>query len=576
MPRPHRRLVAALFLCCTALAASPARAQHTGRPAAWELLTNPELADGAFRWDLHRVDPTLVTLPDGSRALEIPGGPPHDRATVSQSVFDALPGEQLELAARVHATSPGQEFGMTIVAWTWDEDAWRELDTTYETFHLAADAWEALRMTWRAPDETQQVAVMVWHASEEPVHLQRVYLRTLDDVEEPGDGHLGGLSVPEVEAAFASWREAAVQWRGRAFEQLPSIRVISRERLRRLTTGYTPSEQQDLLTRALHLLGLLAPGDHSMSTLSSLASEGMGGTYLPFNHTLRLLGDLDVEVAGVVAVHELCHALDEEGYRSWARYSAVSPFDMDQGLAQLTVVEGGPTAIMNAYSRAEVEAGRADAGLAERVAATGIRGLLSSREGVSTWFQARSWMPYTLGPQFLAAGSAAGHDLVSAVDVTLDTPPRSTEQVLHPEAYWSTTPDEPKPVDPGDLSAPLGEGWELLASGTLGELLVGWVAGGGPPDVFEAESLDADDWLTPASVGWGGDRWQLYGRGDQQVLLLATVWDSAEDAAEFAGAVQLPGPSSQARWEAHVVLGVGGEPPLRDTLLAAARQALGG
>src|SRR5262249_57316966 len=37
--------------------------------------------------------------------------------------------------------------------------------------------------------------------------------------------------------------------------------------------------------------------------------------------------------------------------------------------------------------------------------------------------------------------------------------------------------------------------------------------------------------------GWGGDRWQLYRRGDDTVTVLATVWDSDRDAREFRAAL---------------------------------------
>ena len=39
------------------------------------------------------------------------------------------------------------------------------------------------------------------------------------------------------------------------------------------------------------------------------------------------------------------------------------------------------------------------------------------------------------------------------------------------------------------------------------------------------------------AAGWGGDRWQLYRRGDDTVTVLATLWDSDRDAREFRAAL---------------------------------------
>jgi len=43
-----------------------------------------------------------------------------------------------------------------------------------------------------------------------------------------------------------------------------------------------------------------------------------------------------------------------------------------------------------------------------------------------------------------------------------------------------------------------------------------------------------------AAAGWGGDIWQLYRRGDDTVTVLATLWDTDQDAREFRAALPRP------------------------------------
>ena len=48
---------------------------------------------------------------------------------------------------------------------------------------------------------------------------------------------------------------------------------------------------------------------------------------------------------------------------------------------------------------------------------------------------------------------------------------------------------------------------------------------------------DGADWTNEAATGWDGDRWELWRRKDSILVLLSTVWDSPQDAEEFANAL---------------------------------------
>src|SRR5262249_25965974 len=137
---------------------------------------------------------------------------------------------------------------------------------------------------------------------------------------------------------------------------------------------------------------------------------------------------------------------------------------------------------------------------------------------------------YVLGQKFLLRGDVsriAGGKPGADIDHAFKNPPASTEQVLHPEKYWTDgSPDLPKPVALPDLSAFLGRGWKRLDRGTPGELALAVMTEATPPDLLSPAAALGEGWTNEAAAGWGGDEWALYGKDDSRVAALATVWDS--------------------------------------------------
>lgn len=120
--------------------------------------------------------------------------------------------------------------------------------------------------------------------------------------------------------------------------------------------------------------------------------------------------------------------------------------------------------------------------------------------------------------------SAGGWGLINQA---LDTPPASTEQVLHLEKYAAG--EMPISVEMPDLGWVLGDEWKHVRTGVLGELFItAWLETDFSP---QAASI--------AATGWGGDAYSLFEAPDGQgILVLATVWDSEQDAEEFFVTVQ--------------------------------------
>ncbi|MCU0519232.1 MAG: hypothetical protein MUF84_00860 [Anaerolineae bacterium] len=125
-----------------------------------------------------------------------------------------------------------------------------------------------------------------------------------------------------------------------------------------------------------------------------------------------------------------------------------------------------------------------------------------------------------LGVDFLSSRYWA--EGTTAMDAVVLRPPRSTEQVLHPDRY--AIPDEPLmllPIEPA-----LGPGWTLTRTDTLGEALMGLVV-----KAWSQGALGAD-----AVTGWGGDLLQVW-QGPESATVWAwqLAWDDSRTAASFYG-----------------------------------------
>jgi hypothetical protein len=130
------------------------------------------------------------------------------------------------------------------------------------------------------------------------------------------------------------------------------------------------------------------------------------------------------------------------------------------------------------------------------------------------------FFPYDAGLDFVT--EVFGQGGWEAVDQVWADPPRSTEQVMHPERYFEG--DEPQPVS----LEPIGDalpGWELIREQPFGEFML---------LVYLEQHLSASHAASLAE-GWGGDFYAVYHNPDDDRLafVLRVVWDDSDEADEF-------------------------------------------
>ncbi|HET8946394.1 MAG TPA: hypothetical protein VFQ07_05385 [Candidatus Polarisedimenticolia bacterium] len=374
----------------------------------------------------------------------------------------------------------------------------------------------------------------------------------------------GALSKEEAAALAAEVSPIVEDIRGAKFAHPVPVEIVDDQAARahfktRLQEHWPEEARRAEETVDAHL-GLIPPKTDLEEEVFDVLEEQAGGYYDPDRDTFFVLGDMPRAAAPIIVAHELTHALDDQRY-GIDRLLKEAEDDDDRSGALEAVVEGSGTVVMTVFIHRQIVAGKLDP-----------RSLLAFQESevgraerlkASPLFVQRSLIaPYILGMAFLLRGELiriqTGGITPSDLDRAFSDPPRSTEQILHPEKYWDPAKrDLPRGVVLPDLASDLGPGWSRRGEGNLGELTLGLLTGVDPGDPTSPDRA-LERWTNAASTGWGGDRWNLYRSGEKAVTVLATSWDTEKDAREFAAGLTLP-PGATVRRKGETVVVIAGD-----------------
>lgn len=288
---------------------------------------------------------------------------------------------------------------------------------------------------------------------------------------------------------------------------------IERMIIKNLDEDSTPAEMHatEVLLKAFGL----APARFAYRPfLIKLLTEQVAGYYDPRAQQFYLADWIEIDGQKPVMAHELTHALQDQHF-NLKRFEKWPHGDSDAELAAHALIEGDATLAMTLY-------------LAKHpmIALAFIR---TAQETSSEQFkqapralQLSLLFPYQEGSQWATqVYRRGGWEMVSQAFTKL---PQSSEQILHPEKYFSY--EAPVKLRLPGFRRALGPAWKRIDSDVNGE----W-----------GYYLILDEYLNnaaeskKAAAGWGGDRFVIYEGPKRSDVFVAQVsaWDTAADAQEF-------------------------------------------
>jgi len=288
---------------------------------------------------------------------------------------------------------------------------------------------------------------------------------------------------------------------------------------------------QKLAVRLRHV----PPGYDMAEANIRLLREKVLGFYDPDNNRYFVVkgrtepGDLRFDMT---AAHELAHAYRDVDKDYWKRVRDGLIRDEDRAIAVSCLAEGdaeliGQSVALSARSEREVSEVVAGVVKTAKFAAANSEAAAADPDmrGYPLMLREMLITRYLIGMTFCAAVFERGGWL--ALQRAFDDPPRSTEQILHPEKYIGPELDPPTTFKGGDPAAALGEGWSTLYTNTMGEFVLR----------IHFTGILGRRRATRVSEGWDGARLHLCARDGQPLFFgLVSTWDSDADAAEFARA----------------------------------------
>src|ERR1700688_727390 len=331
----------------------------------------------------------------------------------------------------------------------------------------------------------------------------------------------GRVSEPELR------REVIAEFR----EDLPPRRLAEVE-LGLKAFGLIP-ESMDLGTYVPELLTSQIAGFYDPHR-KSLAVVDRPGGLLGSEAGAQLGAEMAHQMEDGLLVHELTHAIQDQHF-DLDRLSDSDPLS-DGGVARLALVEGDATLVMmDDLIRAPLEdvpearslvAELSAAGGGDEDAPVAGKGLPGQKEMATApaWVREQLLFSYSRGAAFCLEVRRRGGQKLLDYAFAVD-PPRSSEQILHPEK-WFGRRDDPVVIAWPDLGREL-PGYAKAAEGQLGEEGIAVLLRPAMPDGAQAAA---------AAAGWGGDRFAVYQQVGRRLLAWIADWDTEEAGARFQAA----------------------------------------
>lgn len=331
---------------------------------------------------------------------------------------------------------------------------------------------------------------------------------------------IGGTSALADTDLFSELEQEAQDSRELDLLHPLEVKTITREEYAEINKQQieeeNPAEDIADWQQTLVFLGYIAPDDDILQIYTDLMSGQVLGFYDPETKELVIISTSDSEwniTDKSTFVHETTHAIQDQHFDIDAVFgSAIEESTDDRYFAVLSLIEGDATISETIYL---VRNDLIDQLIDEQ------KGMdFSSIDRAPLFLQETLLFPYNQGAEFVVHFWQIGG--WKAVNQIWETPPTTTEQILHPEKYEEGEGAIPVVIaDPTELMTD----WRLLEYNENGELVT---------KVFLLNGGASDREATVAAEGWGGDAHYVITNDDGETAMVwASTWDTENDAQEF-------------------------------------------
>lgn len=354
-----------------------------------------------------------------------------------------------------------------------------------------------------------------------------------------GDDASGTDAGGPVEAELNALIAATEDVRGLDFIEPPEIVIVSSEELAERVAAQVEEEldpTDTLVTQRLfELLGLLDGTVDLGQAYVDLYSEAVGGFYDSETGEMVISGDTALSpLSKTIVVHELVHALTDQHFGFGERLDELVDAERyHEATALQALVEGDALYYQLVYMQTLPTDEQVEAVQESLAASTTVQ------DSLPDWFSRDLTWPYDAG--FLFVQRVIADRDVPGLNQVYSLLPTTTEQIIHPGAYFNRQPA--KPVELPDASI---EGYEVYEEGEWGE----WNL-----QLFLLDGVDPGEAVVGAT-GWGGDDYRIYWNGTDVVFVYLFQGDSTDDTIELGASLATSLRSSMAVGQA--VTGDGG------------------
>src|SRR5258708_1568660 len=274
--------------------------------------------------------------------------------------------------------------------------------------------------------------------------------------------------------------------------------------------------------RSAEAFGLLPKGFDLDAFMVNVLTEQVEGLYDPKNREFYIADWSPLADQRMVMAHELTHALQDQHFQIEAWVRAARPNE-DAELARDAVLEGSAMAAMVDYLTFSSGRSLKDLPDFDPGMLIGDLGSTPTLQKAPPFLKDTLIFPYIGGLSFSAA--ILKNKGWAALPGVFETPPVSTQQILHPALYRSGK--IPTTVALPRLEKLFGGNWSKLDENIMGEY--GW------KEVLK-QFLD-DDRAKTLAAAWDGDRYVVFEEKQTKKLILVTRLhlDSEEHAVRFFG-----------------------------------------